>query len=246
MMAAMIQAAHVLIKGKSEREAKKLLRFHKKQKGFIGGKIMFLPWGSNPNWAVQVFGDRDWFSENVGSNYIPKVGITLTSRLRLKECGITKKRADELMTKMNEEQELPKWRRKDLVAKGKRIAKQLGFEDAKALIVAEFENFDWDDDSLAERDGELVVLAASKHTQSLFPELREAAKRFSETEELADASKDVELLVDYSEYGPEHGIVNSLKDGFTSTGWRVHKILDRDEDGWSNDVYSRLAERRCL
>ena len=51
-------------------------------------------------------------------------------------------------------EKLPLWLRKDLVAKEKDIAKQLGIEGAPALIVAEFENFDWGNKSLEEKDGD--------------------------------------------------------------------------------------------
>lgn len=94
--------------------------------------------------------------------------------------------------------------------------------DAKAVIVAELhEN---DSDSMTDYHGHKVkrvlILAWSKHTRDLFPELRKAALNNPETAYLYDAPEKAEHREKYS---MGHGFY--LKSGFRdSSGWSVQKV----------------------
>lgn len=63
--------------------------------------------------------------------------------------------------------------------------------DAVAVIVANYEQDDSDvmTDYFSTRTTRTVILAFSKHTRDLFPELRKAARNFAETAHIADADE---------------------------------------------------------
>lgn len=93
--------------------------------------------------------------------------------------------------------------------------------DAKAIIVAELvaDRSDSMSDYYGSSTTRTVILAFSKHTRDLFPELRKAARNFAETAHLADADEKAEHRQKYS-----MGAGYFLKDGFThDDGWKVSK-----------------------
>lgn len=92
---------------------------------------------------------------------------------------------------------------------------------AQAVIVAEL--VEDQSDSMTDYFGSTrrrsVILAFSKHSRHLFPELRNAARNFAETASLADAPESAEHRENYSMGGG-----NYLKNGFRhSSGWQVRK-----------------------
>lgn len=100
---------------------------------------------------------------------------------------------------------------------------------AQAAIVAELHHDDSDSmtDYHNHKTSRVVVLAWSKHTRDLFPELRKAAALFPETAELADAPEKAEHREKYS-MGAGFYLKNGWRD---SSGWCVKKTradwLDR-------------------
>ena len=92
---------------------------------------------------------------------------------------------------------------------------------AKAIIVAvrEIDDSDPMTDYHATKDGQRVLLAWSKHTRDLFPEMRKAAQLCEQTKHLATAGPEVEHREKYS-----MGAGYYLKaEGRYNTGWMVHK-----------------------
>ncbi|WP_126381584.1 hypothetical protein [Desulfovibrio ferrophilus] len=107
-------------------------------------------------------------------------------------------------------------------AKAEQLWQELPPTWAKAAIVAELDENQSDtmSDYYAHRTTKTVVLAWSKHTRNLFPEMRKAAKQFEETAYLAESSKDAEHRENYSMGGGTY-----LKDGFRhADGWSIHKV----------------------
>ena len=92
---------------------------------------------------------------------------------------------------------------------------------AKAVIVAELVEDDSDvmTDYFGSITKRVVILGFSKHTRDLFPEMRKAARNFSETAHLADAPESAEHREKYS-----MGAGFYLKQGHRHTsGWQVSK-----------------------
>lgn len=102
--------------------------------------------------------------------------------------------------------------------------------EAKAVIVAEFEQDQSDSmtDYFATTTTKTVILAFSRHTRDLFPEMRKAARNYEATAHLADAGANAEHREKYS-----MGAGYYLKDSHHySDGWKVCK---RPITGQSND-----------
>lgn len=93
--------------------------------------------------------------------------------------------------------------------------------DAKAVIVAELEVDDSDvmTDYFNTKTARTVILAFSKHNRDLFPEMRKAARNFSETADLADAPASAEHREKYS-MGAGYYLKNSHR---YSSGWTIRK-----------------------
>lgn len=95
--------------------------------------------------------------------------------------------------------------------------------DAKAVIVADYIQDESDPmtDYFGHTVTRTVVLAWSKHTRNLFPEMRKAARLFPETAHLADAPEDAEHRENYSMGGGYY-----LKANYRHrSGWRVRKAV---------------------
>lgn len=95
-------------------------------------------------------------------------------------------------------------------------------EWAKAVIVAEYEEDESDSmsDYFHARTTKTVILAWSKHTRNLFPEMRKAARNYKETAHLADGPKEWERRENYRGGGGYY-----LKDGYRhSNGWKIKKV----------------------
>lgn len=95
-------------------------------------------------------------------------------------------------------------------------------EWAKAVLIAveDADNCDLQSDYFNHKEKRRVLLAWSKHTRDLFPEMRKAARKLQETAHLADADKDAEHREKYSMGGGYY-----LKAGYRhATGWRVEKL----------------------
>ncbi len=108
---------------------------------------------------------------------------------------------------------------------------------AKALIIAELHQDDSDSmtDYFAHRTTRLLVLAWSRHTRDLFPELRKAAAIAAETAELAAAPASAEHREKYSMGGGYY-----LKAGDRhGNGWAVRKVPA--SDFWLRDVAVTIA-----
>ena len=87
-----------------------------------------------------------------------------------------------------------------------------------------------------------VVVGFSKHARDLFPEMRKAARNFSETVSLADAPKEAEHREKYSMGGGYY-----LKNGYRhSTGWKIEKVrIDPENPGaalpWGTEISETLT-----
>lgn len=114
---------------------------------------------------------------------------------------------------------------------------------AKAIIVAYPETDDCDTmtDYYAAKRGPVRLLAWSRHTRDLFPELRQAARNCPETYHLADAPKEAEHREKWSMGGGYY-----LKDGGRwDTGWMVHKIYIGKDGRLDDEQYRAVADGRC-
>ena len=102
--------------------------------------------------------------------------------------------------------------------------------DAMAVIVAEFESNESDTmtDYFATSTSKTVILAFSRNTRDMFPEMRKAAKNYETTAYLADADADAEHREKYS-MGAGYYLKASRR---YSDGW---KICKRPITGSSND-----------
>ncbi|SON54267.1 hypothetical protein HDIA_0726 [Hartmannibacter diazotrophicus] len=112
---------------------------------------------------------------------------------------------------------------------------------AKAVIVAEHVTDDSDtmSDYFASKKGRTIILAFSKSTRDLFPELRNAALNHAETAHLATAPENAEHREKWS-----MGAGYYLKvGGRHSTGWQIRKLglYDRGADNIPMGEWS-LAE----
>ncbi|WOI35444.1 hypothetical protein R1T40_22155 (plasmid) [Tritonibacter scottomollicae] len=93
--------------------------------------------------------------------------------------------------------------------------------DAKAVIVAEFEKNESDSmtDYFATSTSKTVILAFSRNTRDMFPEMRKAARNYEQTAYLADAESDAEHREKYS-----MGAGYYLKASHHySDGWKISK-----------------------
>lgn len=95
-------------------------------------------------------------------------------------------------------------------------------KETKALIVARLEVDE--SDSMSDYHGSStqrsVIIGFSKHTRDLFPEMRKAAKHFSDTAHMATLPKEAEHREKYSMGGGYY-----LKDGYRhSSGWTINKV----------------------
>ena len=97
-------------------------------------------------------------------------------------------------------------------------------EWAKAVIIAELErdNCDCQSDYFATTTERRLMLAWSRHTRDLFPELRAAAAKAEETKHLSTAGPDAEHREKWS---MGHGYYLKAT-GRYDTGWRVLKSKD--------------------
>ncbi len=92
---------------------------------------------------------------------------------------------------------------------------------AKAVIVGveEIDNSDLTTDYFSTKQGQVILLAWSKHTKDLFPEMRKAAKNAPQTEHLVAEDRKLEHREKWS-----MGAGYYLKKGNRySTGWKVEK-----------------------
>lgn len=98
-------------------------------------------------------------------------------------------------------------------------------EYAKAVIVAEFKNDECGngDDYYGSSTARRVLLAFSKHTRNLFPELRKAALNFEPTRSLATTGAESEHRENYS-----MGRGTFLTEGSTYSGWVISKEVIRN------------------
>lgn len=93
---------------------------------------------------------------------------------------------------------------------------------AKAMFVAEFEEdrSELMTDYFATATTKRIFLGWSKHTRDLFPEMRKAAAKFSETASLAEMGEAAERREKYA-WGAGYYLKAS---GRYSTGWKVRKL----------------------
>lgn len=94
--------------------------------------------------------------------------------------------------------------------------------DAKAVIIAEFEEDDSDSqtDYFNTKTTKTVILGFSSHARNIFSEMRKAAKNYEHTASLADAPKGAEHRQNYS-MGGGYFLKAS---GRYSSGWKIRKV----------------------
>lgn len=111
--------------------------------------------------------------------------------------------------------------RQERIAQGKALFEAKKPAWSKALIIGmkHIDKCDSMSDYFAVNDTEHIILAWSKHTRDLFPELRKAALNAEETKHLFDAPQKAEHREKYA-----MGAGFYLKaEGTYSTGWAVEK-----------------------
>jgi hypothetical protein len=126
--------------------------------------------------------------------------------------------------------------RSAMIATGSYVAAAL-LKDAPAVIIARHreDQSDAQTDYFASRTTRTVVLAASKHTRSLFPEMRKAAARFLDTAGLETGG------VEHREtYSMGAGIYLSQGEFRHDTGWEIRKTTRGI--AWGSDVLIALAK----
>ena len=131
-------------------------------------------------------------------------------------------RADEQEKQITTEWEHRRQEKERLQKIGAQLMQKMKPVWAKAAIVAVFVEDESDSmtDYFATKEKSKVVLAWSKHTRNLFPEMRKAAKKYSETAHLAEENKEYEHRENYS---MGHGTY--LKAGHRySSGWEIKKV----------------------
>jgi len=138
--------------------------------------------------------------------------------------------------------------------KGKALIDSIKPKWAKAVIVAyqEFDDCDMMTDYFATKSGPAYLLAWSKHTRDLFPEMRKAAANMEETKHLAKRPVFTGPESERKWWSPEdeHREKYSMGAGYYlkasnrySTGWKVEKWPLT----WKNDaIYQAAGEGRCL
>ena len=136
---------------------------------------------------------------------------------------------------------------KVLEERGKNLFKKYIPKNAKALIVAEYEEDESDSltDYYATKTREIVILGYSFHTRDLFSEMRKFADRIPETKHLAEKNPEFEHREKYA-----FGAGYYLKKGSRySTGWKIKKIKkyrnDWEEETYISIVYVSIA-KRCV
>jgi hypothetical protein len=128
-----------------------------------------------------------------------------------------------------------------LVAIGRDVAARLIPADCQALIVADLmkdESDPYSDYFHSSRTG-TVVLAVSKHTRDLFPEMRKAARRFKPTAQLA-----VDGVENRQKWSMGAGYFLSTTE-HSRSGWIVRKAR-RYSSGWADEVFVSLAKLHTL
>lgn len=92
---------------------------------------------------------------------------------------------------------------------------------SKSVIIAELleDKCGHNDDYYGSETKRRVLLAFSKHTRNLFPEMRKAAARFEPTKYLSEADEKAEHRENYS-----MGRGTFLMKGSTYGGWRIKKV----------------------
>jgi hypothetical protein len=95
-------------------------------------------------------------------------------------------------------------------------------DDAKAVIIAELrqDECDFNSDYHGHSVKNVLILAFSKHTRNLFPEMRKAARNAPETLHLYDAPKDAEHRENYSMGGGNY-LATQYRH---ASGWVVKKV----------------------
>lgn len=128
--------------------------------------------------------------------------------------------------------------RNALIAQGAELAKT-ALAGAKAVIIARYreDQSDAQTDYFGSRTTRTVVLAVSKHTRSLFPEMRKAAALSKETAALATSG--IEHRENYSMGG---GTYLSQGEYRHDTGWEIRKISGGSDYGWGSDILIALAK----
>ena len=166
----------------------------------------------------------------------------LKEKLSLKEAFEFFAKSEE-RKKIKEKQEQEKQETlKALEEKGRELFKKYIPENAKALIVAEYEvdKSDLQSDYFATETKEIVILGYSFHTRDLFSEMRKYADRIPETRHLKENKKEYEHREKYS-----FGAGYYLKAGDRySTGWKIRKIKKYGND-WNKELYIAMA-KRCI
>ena len=131
-------------------------------------------------------------------------------------------RADKQQEQIKTEWEHRRQEKDRLQKIGAQLMRKMKPTWAKAAIVAVWVEDESDSmtDYFATKEKNKVVLAWSKHTRNLFPEMRKAAKKYSETAHLAEENKEYEHRENYS---MGHGTY--LKAGHRySSGWEIKKV----------------------
>jgi hypothetical protein len=215
---------------------------------------------SGEGWIVEIGVPTCWMKDHCviiladgrRFNAISATLIGATGRFRVKPCDPSSSehiaevlRQDEARRFAKEQAEtLKKTERLRLIALGKDIARQLIPDTAKALLVA-FHNEDISDpmsDYYGHRTTDRVVLATSRHTRDLFPEMRKAAGRFAETRHLKENG--VEHREKWSMGG---GFYLSAGMGRHANGWLIQKVCRSSADmEWPSDIFQSLAIRHAL
>lgn len=128
--------------------------------------------------------------------------------------------------------------KEQLKEKGEKMFNKMKPNWAEAAIIAELHEDKSDSmtDYFAHNTKRRVLLAWSKHTRNLFPEMRKAASNWHKTKHLAAANDDFEHRENYS-----GGAGYYLKDGHSHRdGWAIKKI-SLDWSGHLDKIYMMLG-----
>ncbi|MBN2061698.1 MAG: hypothetical protein JW882_14905 [Deltaproteobacteria bacterium] len=176
------------------------------------------------------YGQRCIFVEDYHESDVNKADIEGPGGWRLEQGMATKEEIEDLKLKAEEaknrrfeERKSKEEQRKQFREKGKALIEAKKPDWAKAVIMAihEVDESDPMTDYFGSRHDRSILLAWSRHTRDLFPEMRKAALNCDvpEVRSLADAPKEAEHREKWSMGGGYY-----LKDGFRyNTGWKINK-----------------------
>jgi hypothetical protein len=156
------------------------------------------------------------------------------------ECAELLAQAEEAERKRAEAREAARKAEQERQEKAKAEFQRLRPSWAKAVIVAKFEEDESDPmtDYFGTITTKTVLLAWSKHTRNLFPELRKAARLFDETAHLAEAPKSAEHRENWA-----MGAGYYLNDGHRyDTGWKIEKVTLNGFNSWVDGDYSIIKK----